>query len=448
MTIADPMSKTENAPPVPVAFVTTNLGIGGAERLLFEIITRMDRSRFEPIVVCLKQRMSLGSKLAESGLRVYSDLSNGRCDWRVVARLIEIFRRERAGVVCTVGTGGDRSFWGRIAARWAGVPVVISCPHSMGVPDRFEPSNRLLSGITDAFIGVAHRQKSYLVQSEGFAAGKIHVIHNGVDLDRFTPAVADPKLRERLGIPADAPLAGLVAYLRPEKDIETLLRAASIVRDKLPRTHFVIVGDGPERRKLESLTDALKLRSVVHFAGLCQDVRDWVRSLDVLLLTSICEAFPLSLLEAMACGKPVIATRVGAIPEMIVHGETGFLVRPSDPADVADAIIRLLGDPAGARAMGRHAREHVAAHFSLDSMVRGYEQLFTRLLEKKVWFAKTAANRPSLASIIHRIGSEVRKPEAQGAARLAPARSASVQPDAPSVASLAAGLTSIIGGVG
>ena len=381
---------THDSPPtthsVPVAFVTTNLGIGGAERLLMELVTRMDRSRFESVLVCLKQRMSLGAKLAEQGFTVYSDLSRGRFDLGVVRRLANVFRRERVQVVCTVGTGGDRSFWGRIAARWAGVPVVISCPHSMGVPDKFEPSNRLLSGITDAFIAVAHRQKSYLVASEGFSANKIHVIHNGVDVARFTPAAAPPELRAKFDIPADAPLAGIVACLRPEKSIETFLRAASLVRSRLPHAHFVIVGDGPEREKLESITDELDLRAVVRFAGMCPDVREWVRTMDVVLLTSICEAFPVSLLEAMACGKPVIATRVGAIPEMIVPGETGHLVRPGDPADVADAIARVLADPAMARRLGAQSRRLAADRFSMTGMVRGYEKLFQRLLEKKgVW---------------------------------------------------------------
>ena len=368
---------------IRIAFVTTSMGIGGAERLLVELITRIDRTRFEPVLVCLKQPFALGEKLAQHGVRVYSHLSKGRWDFRVLAQLAAVFRREKVQVVTTVGTGGDRSFWGRLAARLAGVPVVISCPHSMGVPDKFEPVNRLLSGITDAFIAVAHKQKSYLVASEGFAANKIHVIHNGVDIDRFTPAAADPRLRERMGIPADAPLAGAVAFLRPEKNLQTFLRAAALVRQRQPGVHFVIVGDGPERNKLESLTRELAIGDVVHFAGLCHEVRGWVRTMDVVLLTSICEAFPVSLLEAMACGKPVIATRVGAIPEMVVPGHTGFLVRPRDHADVADAICRVLGDPATARQMGRQSREHVENHFALTGMVRGYEQLFLRLLESK-----------------------------------------------------------------
>ena len=367
---------------IRVAFVTTNLGIGGAERLLFELITRLDRTRFEPRLFCLKQPMSLGTKLAGMGIPVHAGISQGRFDFAVLNRLADLYRTHAIQIACTVGTGGDRSFWGRLAARWARVPVVLSCPHSMGVPDKFERHNRLLSGITDAFIAVAHTQKSYLVRSEGFSANKVHVIHNGVDIDRFRPAVPDPAVRAAIGVDPTVPLAGLVAYLRPEKQIDTFLRAAALVRGEIPRAQFVIVGDGPERSKLHALRAQLGLETAVHFAGLCQDVRDWIRAIDVLLLTSRMEAFPVSLLEAMACAKPVIATNVGAIPEMVVPETTGYLVQPGDPTDIARATSRVLRDPEHARELGRQGRQLVENRFSLTSMVRGYERLFVRLLEK------------------------------------------------------------------
>jgi glycosyltransferase involved in cell wall biosynthesis len=368
--------------PARVAFVTTALGIGGAERLLVELITRLDRSRFAPTLVCLKDRSVLGEGLADRGVPVVDRVSRGRLDVSVMHRLATIFREADTQVVCTVGTGGDRSFWGRLAARWAGVPVILSCPHSMGQPDRFEPSNRLLSGITDGFIAVAQRQKRYLARCEGFSASKIHVIYNGVDLARFAPE-SDRSIRATIGVPAEAPLAGVVACLRPEKDLGTFLRAADRVLCTTPDAHFVVVGDGPERSKLEQLARDLGIGSRVHFAGMCSDVRPWLHSMDVLALSSVCEAFPLSLLEAMACAKPVVATRVGAIPEMVRHGVTGLLAARENPEDLAAAIGRLFADRYLAREMGRKGRERVEKHFDLNGMVRGYESLFGRLLHRK-----------------------------------------------------------------
>ena len=368
---------------IPVAFVTTDLGIGGAERLLVDLMSRLDRAAFEPVLVCLKKRQSLGEKISGQGIVVYDELSRSRFDVRVLNRLGEVFRREQVQIVCTVGTGGDRSFWGRLAARMSGVPVVISCPHSMGLPDRYEKSNRMLSGITDAFIAVAHRQKQYLMLHDGIPGSKIHVVYNGIDCDRFATIVRAPDCRSSAGIPSDAPLAGVVACLRPEKHLQAFVRAARAVRQRIPNAHFVVVGDGPERGRLEALAQQLQLDGRLHFTGMCPDVRSWLHTMDVLVLTSVCEAFPVSLLEAMAAAKPVIATRVGAIPEMVRHEHDGLLVPPRDHEAVATAMCELLEQPCRARQLGQQAQVSVRLRFDLDAMVSGYEQLFRRLLSQK-----------------------------------------------------------------
>jgi glycosyltransferase involved in cell wall biosynthesis len=370
--------------PVPVAFITTTMGIGGAERMLFDLIGRLDRSLFRPVLVCLKEPMSLGEQLARRGVSVHGRLLRGRMDVAVISRLARVLRREGVQVACTVGTGGDRSFWGRLAARWAGVPVVISCPHSMGLPDHFEPHNRMLTGITDAFVAVAKRQKLYLARSQGLPAAKIHVIHNGVDLERFTPRESNGEFRQRLGIPLDAPVAGVVACLRPEKNLGLFLDAAACVHDQLPHARYLIIGDGPQRKKLESLARDLGIDQCVHFAGLCSDVRDGIAAMDVVMLTSLSEAFPISLLEAMASARPVIATRVGAIPEMVVHNEGGLLVPPNDCDSLAAAMTELLADPTRCRQMGQSARAFVQQRFDVRTMVRGYERLFARLLTMRL----------------------------------------------------------------
>ena len=372
------------SPVVPVAFVTTSMGIGGAERLLVELINRIDRTRFEPILICLKEADTLGEELSRAGVRVHACLSRHRLDLGVVGRLASVLRGARVQVVCTVGSGGDRSFWGRIAARFAGVPVVVSSAHSMGIPDRFEPHNRLLNALTDAFIATAHLQRRYLVQAEGIPAAKVRVIYNGVDLARFRPGFGHLDARREFGIPPEAPLAAVVAYLRPEKNLEMFLNAAARVHRQIPRAHFLIVGDGPERSRLEATARSLALHGTVHFAGLRDRIHEWVCAADLIALTSRCEAFPVSLLEAMACGKPVVATRVGAIPEMVVPGTTGHLITPGDHRAMADAMCELLADPVKAKEIGIRGRNHVERHFDINNMVRGYESLFDCLLAKKV----------------------------------------------------------------
>lgn len=336
--------------------------------------------------------MELGDELASRGLPVFDRFSQGRLDTSVFPRLVDLFRSQQIQIVCTVGTGGDRSFWGRLAGWWSKVPVVLSCPHSMGLPDRSETTNRMLSGITDGFIAVAHRQKRYLVKNEGFSASKVHVIHNGVDLERFVPRERELAVRRAHGIPDTAPLAGLVACLRPEKDVAAFVRAALLVRQQIPNAHFVVVGDGPERPRLEKLTCELGANGWLHFAGMCPDVRPWLAAMDVLALTSVCEAFPVSLLEAMACGRPVVATRVGAISEMVTSGKAGILVAAGNVPKIAQALAGLMADPIAARVMGQAARRHAEQHFGLEGMVHGYESLFLRLLSSRRSRARSSAH--------------------------------------------------------
>ncbi|HYO24446.1 MAG TPA: glycosyltransferase, partial [Lacipirellulaceae bacterium] len=199
--------------PLRVLFLTTSMPVGGAETLLMNLVRRMDRTRFAPEIVCLKEPGPLGEQLA-CEMRVHAHLLRSKYDLRVLARLWRIMRVPRADAVVTVGAG-DKMFWGRLAARLAGVPVVASALHSTGWPDGVGRLNRLLTPLTDAFIGVADAHGRYLVESEGFPAEKVNVIDNGVDAARFAPQDASAT-RASLGIPADAPVVGILAALRPE----------------------------------------------------------------------------------------------------------------------------------------------------------------------------------------------------------------------------------------
>jgi glycosyltransferase involved in cell wall biosynthesis len=292
-------------------------------------------------------------------------------------------RSRRIDAVVTVGTGGDKMFWGRLAAWLAGVPVICSALHSSGLPDRVELPNRLLAPITDAFIAVAETHRRYLAEHEGCPATKVRVVPNGVDVERFHPRWSDPALREELQLPEGAPVAGIVAALRPEKNHELFLRAAALVGEQVPEARFLIVGDGPRRGQLEDLARKLLPADAVCFLGTRGDVPEVVSLTDVVLLTSHMEANPVSVLEAMAAEKPVVATRVGSVPETVIDGQTGFLAEPGDARGIADRVVELFGDPERAARMGRAGRERVVAHWSVERMVRGYEDLISELYRSK-----------------------------------------------------------------
>ncbi len=285
-----------------------------------------------------------------------------KTDVSVLWRLAGLMRRQRIDAVVTVGAG-DKMFWGRLAARLAGVPVIASALHSTGWPDSVQWANRLLAPITDAFIAVAEPHGRYLAAHEGCTASKIHVIPNGVDVERFRPRPPSETLRTEFGLATGAPVVGIVAALRPEKNHALFLKAAGAVRRAVAGARFLIVGDGPLRGELEALARSLSLSDAVRFLGTQSDVHEVLSLIDVLALTSHMEANPVSILEAMAAGKPVVSTRVGSIDKAVDEGCSGYLVAPGSEEELAGRLIELLRDRAGRRLRPRRAAVRRRARF-------------------------------------------------------------------------------------
>ncbi|MBN2293688.1 MAG: glycosyltransferase [Pirellulales bacterium] len=373
-------------------FITTSMPVGGAETLLVDLVRRMDRSRFSPELCCLKFRGPLGYVLAEE-IPTFSGLLTNKYDFGVLARLKNLMLRRHVDAVVTVGTGGDRMFWGRLAARWAGVPVICSALHSTGLPDRVEFSNRLLTPITDAFIAVAKPHGLYLTTNEGCPASKVRVICNGVDVEKFHPRWPVADLRKEFDLPQNSPVVGIIAALRPEKRHDLFLRSAQIIRREVPQTKFLIVGDGPQREELERLAGELSLNDCVRFLGSRDDVPQVLSLLNVFMLTSQMEANPVSILEAMASEKPVVAPNVGSIPETVVHGKSGFLFEAEDVESSAAMAVDLLACPQKAEEMGRHGREQVITNWSVDRMVEGYQDMIAEIYTQKARGKKTTVSQ-------------------------------------------------------
>jgi glycosyltransferase involved in cell wall biosynthesis len=388
------------ARPLRVMFLQTDMRIGGAEMLTANVIRRLDRGRFSPELCCLKQRGELGEALADE-IPVHHRLLRNKFDLRVWPRLTKLLRARRIDAVITVGAG-DKMFWGRLAAWRVGVPVILSALHSTGWPDGVGRLNRMLTPITDAFIAVAESHARFLIEHERFPAHKVAVIPNGVETDRFIPLANMTDIRRELWMGGSDPpwsrlseardrvseklgyVVGIVAALRPEKNHVLFLEMAHRVVRQLPETRFLIIGDGPCRASLEQAARELGLASRVLFLGSRDDVPRLLAAMDVFVLTSHIEANPVSILEAMSVGRPVVATNVGSIHEAVVNGETGFLVPPGDAEQLAECVTRLLLNPSLSRCMGSAARKAVVERWSLDAMVQGYERLIESTYARKV----------------------------------------------------------------
>lgn len=263
--------------------------------------------------------------------------------------------------------------------------------------------NRWLTPFTDAFIGVADSHGDFLRDVEKFPADKVHVIRNGVDCDRFQPdANARIEVRKELGLPEDTLLVGIVAALRSEKNHSLFVRAAAKVRDRYPDAHWIIIGDGPERSTIETVAKEVNVEDRVHLLGTRSDTPRLVAAMDLFTLCSLNEASPVSILEALACGVPVVSTNVGSIGESIIEGETGHLVPSEDLAAMTDAVCNMLSDADHRTRCGKAGRELVLRTGSLKSMVAGYENLTLSLYDAQVQRAADKAMAKSSAPRVRR----------------------------------------------
>jgi glycosyltransferase involved in cell wall biosynthesis len=365
--------------PIPVLFLEPTLGPGGAERILFELVTRLDRNRFAPVVCCLREPGHFGEALIAAGVPTHHGILKSRYSLAPAPALIRLIRREGIQIVHTTNQPLNTT-WAVVAGRLAGIPVQVTTVHGMrGLPRQRERRmiNRALLPFVDAVIALSDVHRDYLVNEDGIVARKVRVVRNGIDLDQFQRS--SRLRRSDLGLPDDARVAGVVAGLRPEKAHDIFLLAADIVRERMPNSHFLLIGDGPERERLARLTDDLRLSDRVHFLGRRNDVADILPLLDLSVLPSRTEAFPLAILESMAAGRPVVATDVGSLRDMVVDGETGLLVPAADEWQLAEAMTALFADPSRAHAMGEAGRAR-AQQFGVKRMVQQIEDLFESLV--------------------------------------------------------------------
>lgn len=353
-----------SSPRLRIAHLTLGLATGGQERLLVEFVRHADLGRFELIVVSLTDRGVLADTLEACGAQVLHLNEPGGLRPGLVHRLKRLFQKERIDVV---HTHDDRPLiFGVPAARWARRRVIHTQHHgklpNVGANQEFLV--RWAGRLAHAFVTVSRDAARYYIEA-GLPSRRVCTIWNGIDLETFAyqgPTKGGPALT--------------VARLSPEKNIANILRAAALVRDADPEFRLEIAGDGPCRDDLVRLTDDLHLGSVVQFLGEVRDVPARLAQAGLFVLPSFSEGISLTLLEAMARGLPVVATRVGGNSEVVVDGETGCLVPSDDSVALAQAIARLREHFGDAREMGRAGRRRVEDCFAVRGMIAQYERLY------------------------------------------------------------------------
>lgn len=376
--------------PVRVVHVVTRMNIGGPARHLITLLPLLRERGFEPLLVHGMADPDEGELLPDgervSRLPALRRPIDPLADLRALRELRRIVTRLRPRVVHThMAKAGAL---GRLAAHRARVPVVVHTFHGhvldgyfpWPVARAFLAAERSLARRTTALVAVSNAVRDELLALGIGREEQWHVVPVSLELDGLlgTPP-SRAKARRSLGLPSGGKAVGVVGRLVPIKDHETFFRAAARLLRERDDVTFVVAGDGEHRRALEARAREL-LGDRVRFLGWVHDLAGLYAALDVVVLTSRNEGTPVSLVEAGAAGRPVVASRVGGVPEVVADGKTGILVPPADPAATAAAVRRLLDDPALARAMGEAARASLPSRFSADRLVDDLAALYDRLL--------------------------------------------------------------------
>ena len=367
-------------------------GLFGAERVILSLARKADKSKFNTAVVCFKDPRDKTVELLEEADKY--GIANKRIDLRnpfdlsSISRLRKLLREQEVDILHCHDYKANIA--GYLATRSTDVRLIVT---SHSADSKWSLSHWRIWAyelLSSAFIRHFDRivAVSDFIYSETLAKkvspGKAITIYNSVDLDRFQNDVNNGDLREKFGIGPKSKVIGTVGRLSTEKGYDYFLRAAKIVIEFDPSVVFLIAGDGRLREQLEYLSEELGIREKVIFTGLRQDIEDIYSMIDIFVSSSITEGLPLAILEAMAMGKPVIATNVGAVPKIVRHGRTGILLEPRDIVRLSKAIEDMVRSPGRAEMMAANGQNLVYSEFSDEVMVSKYEEVYDELSDHTI----------------------------------------------------------------
>jgi glycosyltransferase involved in cell wall biosynthesis len=371
-----------------VCHVVKATRLSGAERHLLILLPALRALGIDARLLLLVERDkpmdSIAAACAAQGVPLERLVVRRGLDLTIVSRLTRTLRAQAPAIVHTHLIHAD--IYGMLAARAAGVPTLITTRHNDDAFRRQQPV-RLLNALNwravRAGVVISQSLAGFVRQVESAPAHKVHVIPYGLPHTRQTPAELETRrlrLRAELGLAPETLLLGIISRLIEQKGIPYAIQAVRLIADDFPQAHLVIAGDGDRESALRQQAATLGLGPRVHFLGWRQDAPDVIAALDVFLMPSLWEGFGLTLLEAMSARVPVVASHVSAIPEVVVHGETGYLVAPRDPEAIAHALRLLLPDRLLRQHLGLNGEDRLETFFSVERMARQTADLYAQVL--------------------------------------------------------------------
>ncbi len=362
-------------------FTMDGVNPSSCSRLFADWIPLHDSSRFQVDVAGLRPKDAAGEFLEKQGIRVFY-IQEGKISPKNIAAIAALAEEGNYDILHLHGYSSAN--FGRLAARKVGIRSIVHEHAILQVQPHQFVVDWLLRKRTDVAVAVSNAVKAFMMHGRSIPEEKIEVIWNGIDLKQFqnVPEERVRRFREQHGLPENAKIIGTVTRLREEKGNAYLIEAAAEVLRQEPETTFVLIGDGPLRDSLQQQAQELGIGEKVLFTGFVTDVHAALAALDIVVLPSLREGFGLALVEAMAAGKPVVATKVGGMIELARHERSALMVYEADSPALAQAILRLIREPALAQQLAAQAKED-SARFSIEENVRALEALYGRMVPHK-----------------------------------------------------------------
>jgi glycosyltransferase involved in cell wall biosynthesis len=362
---------------ISILHTESSLGWGGQEKRTMRELLGLPRGSFKPILACQRESQ-IGQKALAHGLPVVFVKMRANFDPIAVVQFMQLYRQYRVDIVHTHSSAD--SWMASTAAKFIPRrPVVVRTRH---LSASFN-TRMIYSYMADRVITVGDSTRRYMIQEKGIPGDRVLTIPTGVDLKEFDPEQIRENLREELRIAPNTPVFGTVAVFRRLKGHRYLLEATREILHSLPAAKLLLVGGGPQEKNLLRMVRELSLQEAVIMPGYREDVQEVLNTLDVFVFPSLQEALGTAILEAMAMKKPVVATRVGGIPEIVEDERNGYLVDPENFQAIAEKVVHLLRHVEIRKEMGAQGRKFVEACYDNRLMVQGLVNLYQELMAQR-----------------------------------------------------------------
>jgi len=370
---------------VRILYVIDNLEFGGGERVFLQLASGL-KERYQ-IFVAANTGGKLTNELKKLGIEFFPIDMTRQIACKPIRQIKHIVRHHEIDVVHSQGARAD--FFARVAGRIADASHIL-CTVAMPVegfnvgPIRkriYRLLDQLSGHFVERFIVVSDSLKRTLTEERRIPHQRVVRIYNGIEVDQYRPDLKENASRNQWGIPPAAPLIGAIGRMVWQKGFKYLIRAVPEILEVVPEARFLLVGEGPLRSDLEDLVRKLNVSDRITFTGFRSDIQNLISTIDILVVPSLLEGFPMITLEAMAMARPVVATQIQGITEQIMDGKEGVLIPPRNTDALASAVTQIITDRELSSRLGMAARKRVESSFSVRKMVRETEKVYLSLLK-------------------------------------------------------------------